>query len=135
MKLSIVIVNYKVPHLLLQCLDAVEKAIQCMDAEVIVVDNNSNDQSRDLVSTYFSSVIYIANAENVGFSKANNQAIKIAKGEYVLLLNPDTIIAEDTLKTVCDIADTTDRFGALGVRMVDMKGAFLPESKRGIPTV
>lgn len=135
MKLSIVIVNYKVPHLLLQCLDAVEKAIQCMDAEVIVVDNNSNDQSRDLVSTYFSSVIYIANAENVGFSKANNQAIKIAKGEYVLLLNPDTIIAEDTLKTVCDIADTTDRFGALGVRMVDIKGAFLPESKRGIPTV
>jgi GT2 family glycosyltransferase len=135
MKLTVIIVNYKVPQLLLQCLDAVNNAIKNMEAEVVVVDNNSNDDSFRLVSLYFPRVTYIANTENVGFSKANNQAIRIAQGEYVLLLNPDTIIAENTLQAVCDRADATQDFGALGVRMMDMTGSFLPESKRGIPTV
>ncbi|MBP6230847.1 MAG: glycosyltransferase family 2 protein [Paludibacteraceae bacterium] len=135
MKLSIVIVNYKVPHLLVQCLDAVFKAVTTIEAEVFVVDNNSKDDSQTLVTQFFPTVTYIANNENVGFSKANNQAIKLAKGQYVLLLNPDTIILEDTLDIVCKVADNIPKFGALGIRMIDMNGNFLPESKRGIPTV
>ena len=130
MKLSIVIVNYKVPHLLVQCLDAVFKAVTTIEAEVFVVDNNSKDDSQTLVTQFFPTVTYIANNENVGFSKANNQAIKLAKGQYVLLLNPDTIILEDTLDIVCKVADNIPKFGALGIRMIDMNGNFLPESKR-----
>ena len=135
MQLSIVIVNYKVPHLLLQCLDAVHKAMQQMDAEVFVVDNHSEDGSQALVEKYFPDVKYIANSTNVGFAKANNQAIAQAKGKYVLLLNPDTIIAEDTLQNVCHFAQHAPAFGALGVRMIDRNGKFLPESKRNVPTL
>lgn len=135
MKLSVVIVNYKVQNLLLQCLDAVSKSMEHISGEVIVVDNNSEDDSQKLVQHYFPSVHFIANVENVGFSKANNQGILSARGEYVLLLNPDTIIGEQTLTCVCDFADNTNNFGALGVRMVNGIGCFLPESKRGIPTV
>ncbi len=135
MQVSIVIVNYKVPHLLLQCLDAVHKAMQQMDAEVFVVDNHSEDGSQALVEKYFPDVKYIANSTNVGFAKANNQAIKMAKGKYVLLLNPDTIIAEDTLQNVCHFAQHAPAFGALGVRMIDRNGKFLPESKRNVPTL
>ena len=135
MQLSIVIVNYKVLHLLLQCLDAVRKAMQQMDAEVFVVDNYSEDGSQALVEKYFPDVKYIANSANVGFAKANNQAIAQAKGKYVLLLNPDTIIAEDTLQNVCHFAQHAPAFGALGVRMIDRNGKFLPESKRNVPTL
>lgn len=135
MQLSIVIVNYKVPHLLLQCLDAVHKAMQQMDAEVFVVDNHSEDGSQALVEKYFPDVKYIANSTNVGFAKANNQAIAQAKGKYVLLLNPDTIIAEDTLQNVCHFAQHAPAYGALGVRMIDRNGKFLPESKRNVPTL
>ena len=135
MQLSIVIVNYKVLHLLLQCLDAVRKAMQQMDAEVFVVDNHSEDGSQALVEKYFPDVKYIANSANVGFAKANNQAIAQAKGKYVLLLNPDTIIAEDTLQNVCHFAQHAPAFGALGVRMIDRNGKFLPESKRNVPTL
>ena len=135
MQLSIVIVNYKVPHLLLQCLDAVHKAMQGLDAEVFVVDNHSEDGSQALVAKHFPAVNYVANSTNVGFAKANNQAIRQAKGKYVLLLNPDTIIAEDTLKNVCHFAQHAPAFGALGVRMIDMNGRFLPESKRNVPTL
>lgn len=135
MKISVVIVNYKVPYLLLQCVDAVYKSLNGISSEVFVVDNASNDNSQSLITKYFPSVLYIANHENVGFAKANNQAIKVAKGKYVLLLNPDTIIAEDTIKTILENADATSDFGALGVRMIDLKGSFLPESKRGIPSV
>lgn len=134
-ELSVIIVNYKVPHYLLQCLDAVHKASKQLSCEVIVVDNASNDGSQLLVQQYFPSVIFIANEQNEGFAKANNKAIALAKGKYVLLLNPDTIIAEDTLQNCCHFADNMPQFGALGVRMVDAKGCFLPESKRSVPTI
>jgi GT2 family glycosyltransferase len=102
--------------------------------EVFVVDNNSVDGSMAMVKEKFTEVIAIDNAENVGFSKANNQAIKIAKGEYVLLLNPDTVVQKDTFVKTIQFMDITPDAGGLGVYMMDGKGKFLPESKRGLPT-
>ncbi|NCC98937.1 MAG: glycosyltransferase family 2 protein [Bacteroidia bacterium] len=135
MKLSVIIVNYKVQDYLLQCLDALYNSLSGIDAEVFVVDNASNDESQKLVENYFPKTIFINNAENVGFAKANNQAIKMAKGDYVLLLNPDVIIGENCIKHVCDFADKASDFGALGVRMINLEGNFLPESKRNIPSL
>ena len=105
-----------------------------MDCEVFVVDNNSVDGSVQMVKEKFPEVILIANKENTGFSKANNQAIRIAKGEYVLLLNPDTVVEENTFRKVVDFMDSHADAGGLGVQMIDGKGNFLPESKRGLPT-
>ena len=133
-KLSVIIVNYNVCYFLEQAIKSVLNASKGLDVEVIVVDNNSVDKSVDLVRTKFPEVQLIANKDNVGFSKANNQAIRIAKGEYVLLLNPDTLLEEDTLKKCCDFMDAHPDAGGLGVKMVDGKGKFLPESKRGLPT-
>ncbi len=136
MKLSIIIVNYNVEHFLDQCLQSVYKALDKgpHDAEVFVVDNNSVDGSIKMVKEKFPQTIVIENKENVGFSKANNQAVHISKGEYVLLLNPDTVVQEDTFIKVCDFMDAHDDAGGLGVKMIDGKGKFLPESKRGLPT-
>lgn len=134
MKLSIVIVNYNVSHFLEQCLISVYNALQNMNAEVFVVDNNSVDGSVDMVREKFPQAICIANQENVGFSRANNQAIRQAKGEYVLLLNPDTVVQEDTFSKCVQFMDAHPDAGGLGVRMIDGMGNFLPESKRGLPT-
>ena len=134
MKLSIVIVNYNVRFFLEHCLHAVDKAIQGVDAEVFVVDNNSVDGSVDMVHEKFPWVRLMANRENVGFSRANNQAIREAKGEYILLLNPDTVVEDDTFRKVVAFMDRNPDAGGLGVKMVDGKGKFLPESKRGLPT-
>lgn len=134
MKLSVVIVNYNVEHFLEQCLNSVEKAISGIDAEVWVVDNNSVDGSLVMLSQKFPWVHCIANTQNVGFSRANNQAIRVAKGEYVLLLNPDTIVEVDTFSKTISYMDSHADIGGLGVKMVDGKGNFLPESKRGLPT-
>ena len=134
MKLSVVIVNYNVKYFLEQALHSVRKACQGLDAEVFVVDNNSVDGSCDMVRLKFPEVILIDNKENTGFSKANNQAIRQAKGDYVLLLNPDTVAEEDCFKKVCDFMDSTPDAGGLGVKMIDGAGKFLPESKRGLPT-
>ena len=105
-----------------------------MTVEVFVVDNNSVDGSVQMVQEKFPWVKCIANKDNTGFSKANNQAMRVAEGEYFLLLNPDTVIEEDTLKKVVDFMDAHPDAGGLGVNMVDGKGKFLPESKRGLPT-
>ena len=134
MKLSVVIVNYNVEHFLEQCLLSVRKASKSVDMEVFVVDNISIDGSVEMVKQKFPEVILIENSDNVGFSKANNQAMRIAKGEYVLLLNPDTVVEEDTFKKVVDFMDAHPDAGGLGVKMIDGKGKFLPESKRGLPT-
>ncbi len=134
MKLSIIIVNYNVKHFLEQCLNSVFNAIQGVDAEVIVVDNNSVDGSIQMIEEKFHNVILIANKDNRGFSKANNQGIDISKGEYVLLLNPDTIVEEDTFEKCIQFMDEHPDAGGLGVKMLDGKGRFLPESKRGLPT-
>ena len=134
MKLSVVIVNYNVKYYLEQCLLSVFAAMENMDAEVFVVDNNSSDGSIEYLKPKFPQVVFIENQDNPGFSKANNQAIEIAKGEYILLLNPDTVIAEDTLLKVCRFMDEQPDAGGLGVKMIDGYGAFLPESKRGFPS-
>ena len=134
MKLSIVIVNYNVEHFLEQCLFSVRKAIADIEAEVFVVDNNSVDGSLKMLADKFPEVKVIANKDNVGFSRANNQAIRISTGEYVLLLNPDTVVEDDTFTKTIEFMDSHPDAGGLGVKMVDGKGRFLPESKRGLPT-
>lgn len=134
MKLSIVIVNYNVKYFLKQCLDSVINAIENIDAEIFVVDNNSKDGSVEMVINDYPKVNFIHNKDNVGFSRANNQAVRVSKGEYVLLLNPDTVVKEDTFEKVIEFMDATPDSGGLGVKMVDGNGNFLPESKRGLPT-
>ncbi len=110
------------------------KAIENMEAEVIVVDNNSNDQSVEMLRTEFPSVKIIDNDFNAGFSKANNQAMDIAQGEYFLLLNPDTVVEEDCFEKCLAYMDEHAEAGGMGVKMIDGTGNFLPESKRGLPT-
>ena len=134
MQLSVIIVNYNVEFFLEQCLNSVYAALKHVEGEVFVVDNNSIDGSLDMVRSKFPQTTLIANKENAGFSKANNQALKIAKGKYHLLLNPDTIVEEDTFKKVVEFMDAHPEAGGLGVKMIDGKGNFLPESKRGLPT-
>ena len=134
MDLSIIIVNYNVKHFLNQCLISVQNALIGINAEIIVVDNNSVDGSVKLVQEKFKNVVLIANEKNTGFAVANNQAIKIASGKYILLLNPDTIVQEDTFSKCLAFMEENENAGALGVKMFDGNGIFLPESKRGLPT-
>ncbi len=134
MKLSIIIVNYNVRYFLEQALLSVQKASTKLATEVFVVDNNSVDDSVRMVAEKFPDVQLIANKDNPGFSKANNQAIRLAKGEYILLLNPDTLVEEDTFDKCVAFMDSHPKAGALGVKMIDGSGNFLPESKRGLPT-
>jgi GT2 family glycosyltransferase len=134
MKLSVVIVNYNVKYFLEQCLSSVKRACEQLDAEIFVVDNNSVDGSVKMVREKFPEVILIENKDNTGFSKANNQAIRVSKGEYVLLLNPDTVVEDDTFSRALSFMDAQPDAGGLGVKMIDGKGNFLPESKRGLPT-
>lgn len=133
-KLSVVIVNYNVKHFIEQCLFSVLKASENIACEVFVVDNNSVDGSVTLIKEKFPQVNLIVNKTNTGFSVANNQALKIAKGEYVLLLNPDTVVQEDTFSKILAFMDEHPDAGGLGVKMLDGQGNFAPESKRGLPT-
>ena len=132
--LSVVIVNYNVVFFLEQCLNSVFAASKNLNVQIFVVDNNSVDGSINMLKENFSSVVLIENKENVGFSKANNQAIKRANSPYVLLLNPDTVIEEDTFDKCIDFMNSNADCGGLGLRMLDGKGNFLPESKRGFPS-
>ncbi len=134
MKLSIVIVSYNVRYFLEQALHSVYSALEGVDGEVFVVDNASSDDSVHLVKNKFPQAHLIANKENVGFSVANNQAIRKAKGEYVLLLNPDTLVEEDTFVKCIQFMNQDSSIGAVGVKMIDGSGKFLPESKRGFPS-
>src|SRR5690606_14586606 len=129
-----VILNYNVRFFLEQCLLSVQKAIETLDAEIIVIDNDSKDDSCQMVKTLFPNVTLIENKENVGFSKANNQAVAVAKGEYLCILNPDTAVAEDTFSKTIEYYESIENIGALGVYMMDGTGNFLPESKRNLPT-
>ena len=132
-RLSVVIVNYNVEHFLEICLHSVMAACRNTGAEVWVVDNNSSDGSLEMLRKKFPDVKLIANTVNTGFSTANNQAIKQSNGEFVLLLNPDTIVPEDCFETCLKFMDENPEAGGLGARMVDGAGVFLPESKRGLP--
>jgi GT2 family glycosyltransferase len=133
-KISIIIVNYNVEFYLEQCLLSVEKAMKGIDGEIWVVDNNSADRSNRMLEKKFPKVRLVKNSENFGFSVANNQAIRQAKGDYILLLNPDTIVEEDTLHRTIAYMEENPQVGALGVKMLDGNGNFLAESKRGLPT-
>lgn len=133
--ISIIIVSYNVKLFLEQTINAVLSSTGDFSFEIIVVDNNSSDDSVKYIGANISHPIqFIVNKENVGFAKANNQAIQVASGKYVLLLNPDTVVQEDTLVKCLDFAKSNNYIGALGVRMIDGGGVFLPESKRSLPT-
>ncbi|MES1159147.1 MAG: glycosyltransferase family 2 protein [Bacteroidota bacterium] len=143
MILSVIIVNYNVKYFLEQCLYSVEKALLQgvaegtggePAAEIIVVDNNSSDGSLAYLQPRFPRVRFIANEDNVGFGRANNQALKVAGGKYILFLNPDTILPEDYCKTCLSFIAAHPGSGALGIRMVDGSGRFLKESRRGFPS-
>lgn len=134
MDLSVIIVNYNVKYFLEQCLSSVEKAIAPFHAEVIVIDNASSDDSLAYLSPLFPWVTFIANAINVGFSKANNIALEKATGKYILFLNPDTVLPEDSLAKCIAFIEQHPDAGALGVKMVNEKGDYLKESKRGFPS-
>ncbi|RXP63660.1 glycosyltransferase family 2 protein [Lutibacter sp. HS1-25] len=134
MDISVVIVNYNVKYFLEQCILSVQSASKGLSVEIIVVDNNSTDGSCEMLQQKYADLKLILNKENTGFSKANNQGVAIAKGAYVLILNPDTVIAEDTLSLILGFAKSKQNLGILGVKLIDGSGNFLPESKRGIPT-
>ena len=134
MKLSVIIVNYNVRPYLTACLDSVQRALDGVESEVFVVDNHSDDDSVEVVGRDYAWVHLINNSENLGFSKANNIAIRQAKGEYILLLNPDTVVAEDTLKNAVGFMDQHPEAGGAGVRMHNADGTLAPESRRAIPT-
>lgn len=134
MNLSIIIVNYNVKYFLEQCLNSVLKAIQDIDSEIFVIDNASVDGSVEMLKQQFPDVNLIQNSENLGFSKANNQAISKAKGEYILLLNPDTIVEEDCFYKLLSFMSKNKNAGAIGVKMLNGEGKYLPESKRGFPS-
>jgi GT2 family glycosyltransferase len=134
LQLSVIIVNYNVKYFLEQCLCSVIKAVKNIDAEVFVVDNNSTDGSADFFTGKFPQVNFIWNKENGGFAKANNQALAIAKGAYILFLNPDTIVPEDCFEKCIDFFKQHNDAGALGIKMVDGAGKFLKESKRAFPS-
>lgn len=134
MKLSVIIVSYKVPYFLEQTLLSVRKAAKRVRTEIIVIDNNSRDNSVEMVETKFPEVKVIVNLKNTGFATANNQGIEIAQGEYILFLNPDTVVREDTLEKVIAFMEANPTVGGLGVKMIDGTGTFLPESKRGFPS-
>ena len=132
-RLSVVIVNYNVEHFLEICLQSVFAAENASETEVWVVDNNSSDRSVEMVRKKFPRVNLIANSVNTGFSRANNQAIRASSSDYVLLLNPDTVVAEDCFSKCLSFMDSHPEAGGLGARMVDGSGIFLPESRRGLP--
>lgn len=134
LQLSIIIVNYNVKYFLEQCLLSVQKACRNIESEIFVVDNHSSDGSKDLLQSRFQEVNFTWNDNNIGFAKANNMALTQAKGKYILFLNPDTIVAEDTIEKCIQFFTTHPDAGALGIRMIDGTGKFLQESKRSFPS-
>ena len=135
MKLSVIIVNYNVRYFVEQCIVSVQRATEGMDCEIFVVDNDSSDGSIDYLKERFhDSITLIESNHNLGFAKANNIAIRQARGEYVLLLNPDTFVGEDSLRMVVDFMDAHPQSGAIGVMMHNADGTIARESRRGLPT-
>ncbi|MCX7995856.1 MAG: glycosyltransferase [candidate division WOR-3 bacterium] len=133
-EISIVIVNYNVKHFLEQCLMAIEKAKHNLNIEIFVVDNASVDGSQAMIKKKFPNVLLIENSKNLGFARANNQALKIARGRYVLIINPDTLIQEDTLLTLKNILDENPGISAIGCKLINPDGSFQIASRRSIPT-
>lgn len=134
MKLSVVIVNYNVRTYLEQCLQSVRKALEGIEGEVFVVDNHSTDDSVEVLHRDYPWVRLIENQDNMGFARANNMAIREAQGEYVLLLNPDTVVGEHTLREALAYMDAHEKAGGAGVMMHNADGTKAPESRRALPT-
>jgi len=134
MQLSVIILNYNVRYFLEQCVLSVQEALSNIDGEIIVVDNNSSDASCQMMKTRFPNVKLIENKTNSGFPKGNNIGVAEAKGEYICILNPDTVVAEDTFEKILAFAEKQSDIGIIGCKLIDGTGNFLPESKRGIPT-
>lgn len=135
MKISVIIVNYNVKYFLEVCLHSVLRATNGFDAEVIVVDNNSTDGSMQMVAEKFPTVIRIENKDNAGFGKANNQGVAIAKGEYILFLNPDTVMPEDFFTKTIGYMDAHPEAGSIGPKLLDGKGQFAPDGKKSFPSL
>ena len=135
MKVSVIIVNYNVKYFLEVCLHSVLRAAKGIAVELIVVDNNSTDASCAMVREKFPTVILIENKDNKGFSKANNQGVAIARGEYILFLNPDTVMPEDFFSKTVAYMDTHPEAGSLGPRLIDGKGDFAPDAKKSFPSL
>ena len=133
-KITIVIVSYNVCQLLDECLKSVKKALAGIDGEVWVVDNRSKDHTVEILSLRHPDVHFVSNKENVGFARANNQAIRRTNSEYVLLLNPDTVVYENTIRACLEFMDAHPEAGGAGVRMLNGQGEVAPESRRAIPT-
>jgi len=134
LQLSIIIVNYNVKYFLEQCLQSVLLATKNCTAEIFVVDNNSTDGSKQFLEPLFKEVHFIWLPKNIGFAKANNIALAKTSGDYILFLNPDTIVAEDSFEKTIAFLQNNAAIGALGVKMIDGSGQFLKESKRAFPS-
>lgn len=134
MQLSVIILNYNVRYFLELCVLSTQKAIQNLDAEIIVIDNNSSDDSCAMMKQRFPNIKLIENKENLGFPKGNNIGVTHAKGEYICILNPDTVVAEDAFEKIASFLAMTENVGIVGCKLIDGTANFLPESKRGIPT-
>ena len=133
--LSIVIVSYNVEHFLALCLESVYNACKNINAEIIVIDNASVDNSVEMMQIKFPSIHLISSQDNLGFGKANNRAAKLAKGRYICLLNPDTIVSQKAFEECIQLHDSNPSIGISGPQMIDGAGQFLLESKRGLPTL
>ncbi|WP_163400507.1 glycosyltransferase family 2 protein [Flavobacterium fluviatile] len=134
MQLSVIILNYNVCYFLEQCVLSVQEALFAIEGEIIVVDNNSDDDSCLMMKSRFPDVQLIENKENSGFPRGNNIGVAAAKGKYICILNPDTVVAEDTFVKILAFAEGKKDLGIIGCKLIDGTGNFLPESKRGIPT-
>lgn len=136
MQLSVIILNYNVRYFLEQCVLSVQKALEGIDSEIIVIDNASSDDSCEMMKTKFPHIKLIENKNNLGFPKGNNIGVAQAKGEYICILNPDTVVAEDTFSKILNsqLITHNSQLGIIGCKLIDGAGNFLPESKRGVPT-
>lgn len=134
MQLSVIILNYNVRYFLEQCVLSVQKALEDIDGEIIIIDNASSDDSCEMMKTKFPHIKLIENAANLGFPKGNNIGVAQAKGDYVCILNPDTVVAEDTFSKILNTKNWQLNIGIIGCKLIDGAGNFLPESKRGVPT-
>jgi GT2 family glycosyltransferase len=140
MQLSVIILNYNVRYFLELCVLSVQNALEGIDSEIIVVDNNSTDQSCEMMEQRFPEIKLIRNSENVGFPKGNNKGVAQARGEYICILNPDTVVADDSFQKILAFvgllhsSQLSDSMGIVGCKLIDGAGNFLPESKRGVPT-
>lgn len=134
MQLSVIILNYNVRYFLEQCVLSVQKALEGIDGEIIVVDNASSDTSCQMIKEKFPTITLIENKENLGFPKGNNIGVDYAKGEYICILNPDTVVAENTFTKILNTKNWQLNTGIIGCKLIDGSGKFLPECKRGVPT-